>query len=73
IGQSIRALGSRPSAAANLLARRAPDDIVRALAAARSRDPDLGIEGVHIFTFGGIASAAKWANALLAAAPTPTR
>jgi len=46
---------------------------VRALAAARSRDPDLGIEGVHIFTFGGIASAAKWANALLAAAPTPTR
>src|SRR5690606_10729637 len=27
IGQSIRALGSRPDAAANLLARRAPDEI----------------------------------------------
>jgi methylenetetrahydrofolate reductase (NADPH) len=73
IGNSIRALGSRPDALANLLVRRAPDDIVRALAAAQRRDPGLGIEGIHIFTFGGVASAAIWANAILAAAPAPAR
>ena len=46
---------------------------VRELTAARARDPSLGIEGVHIFTFGGVASAALWANALLASAPQATR
>jgi methylenetetrahydrofolate reductase (NADPH) len=69
IGNSIRALGTRVDVVANLLARRAPDDIVRALAAARRRDPSLGIEGVHLFTFGGVAGAASWANALLGRAP----
>jgi methylenetetrahydrofolate reductase (NADPH) len=73
IGNSIRALGTRVDAIANLLARRAPDPIVRDLAAAQRRDPGLGIEGIHIFTFGGVASAAGWANALLAAAPSPAR
>jgi methylenetetrahydrofolate reductase (NADPH) len=73
IGNSIRALGTRVDAVANLLARRAPDAIVRELAAAQRRDPSLGIEGIHIFTFGGVASAAGWANALLAAAEAPAR
>jgi methylenetetrahydrofolate reductase (NADPH) len=69
IGNSIRALGTRVDAVANLLARRAPDGIVRELAAAQRQDQSLGIAGIHIFTFGGVASAAAWANALLAAAP----
>jgi methylenetetrahydrofolate reductase (NADPH) len=69
IGNSIRALGTRVDAVANLLARRTPDPILRELAAAQRRDPGLGIEGIHIFTFGGVARAADWANALLAAAP----
>jgi methylenetetrahydrofolate reductase (NADPH) len=73
IGNSIRALGARVDAVANLLARRTPDAILRELAAAQRRNPGLHIEGVHIFTFGGVASAAMWANALLAAAPAPTR
>jgi methylenetetrahydrofolate reductase (NADPH) len=73
IGNSIRALGTRVDAVANLLARRAPDPIVRDLAAALREDPSLGIEGIHIFTFGGVASAASWANALLAAGPAPAR
>jgi methylenetetrahydrofolate reductase (NADPH) len=73
IGNSIRALGRRTDAVANLLARRAPDDIVRALVTAQRRDPSLGIEGIHIFTFGGVASAAQWANAILAAGPAPAR
>jgi methylenetetrahydrofolate reductase (NADPH) len=73
IGNSIRALGRRPDALASLLVRRALDDIVHALAAARWRDPSLGIDGIHLFTFGGIASAASWANALLAGAPGAAR
>jgi methylenetetrahydrofolate reductase (NADPH) len=68
IGNSIHALGTRVDAVANLLARRAPDPIVRELAAAQGQDPSLGIEGVHIFTFGGVASSADWANSILAAA-----
>ena len=73
IGNSIRALGRRTDAVANLVARRAPDDLVRALAAAQRRNPSLGIDGIHLFTFGGIASAATWADALLAATPAATR
>jgi methylenetetrahydrofolate reductase (NADPH) len=68
IGTSIRALGSRVDAVANLLARRTPDAIVADLAVARRRDPPLVIAGIHIFTFGGVAGAADWANAILAAA-----
>jgi methylenetetrahydrofolate reductase (NADPH) len=71
IGNSIRALGTRVDAVANLLARGTPDPILRDLTAARRRDPNLGIEGIHIFTFGGVATAASWANALLAAAAAP--
>jgi methylenetetrahydrofolate reductase (NADPH) len=64
IGNSIKALGTRVDAVANLLARRTPDGIVRELAAAQRQDPGLGIAGIHIFTFGGVASAASWAKAL---------
>jgi hypothetical protein len=42
---------------------------VRELAAAWRRDPGLGIEGIHIFTCGGVLPGAAGANALLAAAP----
>jgi methylenetetrahydrofolate reductase (NADPH) len=69
IGNSIRALGTRVDAVANLLARRTPEPILRELAAAERRDPGLSIEGVHIFTFGGVASSADWANGTLTAAP----
>ena len=60
IGNSIRALGTRVDAVANLLARRTPEPILRQLAAAQRQDPGLGIEGIHIFTFGGVASSADW-------------
>jgi methylenetetrahydrofolate reductase (NADPH) len=68
IGNSIRALGPRVDAVANLLARQTPDTVVADLAVALRRDPALGIAGIHIFTFGGVASAASWANAIVAAA-----
>jgi methylenetetrahydrofolate reductase (NADPH) len=69
IGNSIRALGTRVDAVANLLARRTPEPILRELAAAERPDPGLGIAGVHIFTFGGVAGSAEWANRILTAAP----
>jgi methylenetetrahydrofolate reductase (NADPH) len=67
IGTSIRALGARMDVVSNLMARRSPDALVADLAAARRREPVLGIEGVHIFTFGGVPGAAAWANGVLAA------
>lgn len=73
IGNSIKALGTRVDAVANLLSRKAPDGIVAEIAHARRRNPALGIEGVHLFTFGGVAGAASWANAALAAADPPRR
>ncbi len=51
---------------------RTPEPILRELAAAQRQDPGLGIEGIHIFTFGGVASSADWANGILAAATTVT-
>lgn len=68
IGNSIRALGPRVDAVANLLARQTPDTIVADLAVALRRDPALRIAGIHIFTFGGVAGAAGWANAIVGAA-----
>jgi methylenetetrahydrofolate reductase (NADPH) len=67
IGNSIRALGTRVDAVANLLARRTPDAIVADLTVALRHDPTLAIAGIHIFTFGGVAAAADWTNAVLAA------
>jgi methylenetetrahydrofolate reductase (NADPH) len=64
VGNSIRALGTRVDAVTNLLARQSPDTIVSDLAAAAGRDPTLGIEGVHIFTFGSVTRAADWANGI---------
>jgi methylenetetrahydrofolate reductase (NADPH) len=65
IGPSLRALGSRVDAVANLLARRTPEPIVTELAAAQAHNPALGIAGIHLFTFGDVGAAAMWANALL--------
>jgi methylenetetrahydrofolate reductase (NADPH) len=68
IGNSMRALGSRVDALTNLLARRTPDALVAELAGALRRNPALGVEGIHIFTFGAVAGAADWANAIVARA-----
>jgi hypothetical protein len=65
IGNSVRALGARVEAVRNLLALDAPDALLADLADAAQRDPTLGVGGIHIFTFGGIAAAARWADARL--------
>jgi len=66
IGNSMRALGTHVDAISNLLVRSAPDDILRDIATARAVEPELGIVGVHFFSFGGVLAVARWANAILA-------
>jgi methylenetetrahydrofolate reductase (NADPH) len=66
IGASIAALGSHIDIVRDLLIRETPDTLVRDLAARLASAPPLGIAGLHIFSFGGVTSAAAWANALRA-------
>jgi methylenetetrahydrofolate reductase (NADPH) len=66
IGNSMRALGTHVDAISNLLVRSAPDEILGDIAAARAAEPELGISGVHFFSFGGVLAVTRWANAILA-------
>jgi methylenetetrahydrofolate reductase (NADPH) len=61
VGNSMRILSTRGSAVGRLLRDAAPDAILRDLAAGSTgeRRP-----GVHFFPFGGVARAARWANAV---------
>jgi methylenetetrahydrofolate reductase (NADPH) len=60
IGNSMRMLSARGVAVARLLHEAAPDAILRDLA---GRTAAAGPLGVHFFPFGGVARAARWANA----------
>jgi methylenetetrahydrofolate reductase (NADPH) len=66
IGASIAALGSHIDVVRDLLIRETPDALVHDLAARLANEPPLGIAGLHIFSFGGVTSAAAWANGLRA-------
>jgi methylenetetrahydrofolate reductase (NADPH) len=58
IGSSIRALGVHGISLPWLITQRGPEDVVHALAAA---GPDaLGVQGLHLFPFGGFARSAAW-------------
>ncbi len=67
IGASIRALGGHADVLRDLLTRETPDTLVTDLAAGLGTRGDLGIAGVHIFSFGGVVGAADWANVSIAA------
>jgi methylenetetrahydrofolate reductase (NADPH) len=69
IGASIRALGTHADVLRDLLTRDTPDTLVADLATRLGARGELGIAGLHIFSFGGVAGAADWANAALAAPP----
>jgi methylenetetrahydrofolate reductase (NADH) len=59
IGPSIRALRSRPGAAAMLLADHGPEAMLAAIANAKARaTAEFG--GVHMFSFGGYLQTAEW-------------
>ncbi len=57
IGNSIRVLGSQALSLTRLLAQHGPEKVVRRIAASQA---ELGIDGLHLFTFGGFAHSAQW-------------
>lgn len=57
IGNSIRALRSQAISLTRLVEQHGPDKVVRRVATLQS---DLGIDGLHLFTFGGFAQSARW-------------
>ena len=61
IGASLRALARGHTAFARILAEAGPDALIGALVA--DQDPDRPIDGLHLFTFGGVARTAEWIRA----------
>jgi len=64
VGNSIRALGAHGDTMGQLMTRESPDVLLNGIAEAQKARPELGIAGVHVFTFGGIAGTARWAREL---------
>jgi methylenetetrahydrofolate reductase (NADPH) len=62
VGNSVRALGLRGTAIARLLAESTPERVIADIAAAGGQD-ELGIDGLHLFNFGGFARTADWTRA----------
>jgi len=61
IGSSLRALARGHAAFARILTEASPDALIDALVA--GEDPCAPIDGLHVFTFGGIRRTAEWATA----------
>jgi methylenetetrahydrofolate reductase (NADPH) len=61
IGASLRALARGHSAFARILVEAGPDALIDQLAA--SENSDVRIDGLHVFTFGGIHRTAEWIHA----------
>jgi methylenetetrahydrofolate reductase (NADPH) len=62
IGQSIAALVRRGPAIARMVTESGPESVVRQLAAADWLRP--GVNGIHLFGFGGLARTARWLHAV---------
>jgi methylenetetrahydrofolate reductase (NADPH) len=63
IGASLRALARGHTAFARILAEAGPDALIGALAA--GEDPRWPIDGLHIFTFGGVRRTGEWISGYL--------
>ena len=61
IGASLRALGRGQTAFARILAEATPDALIRSLVA--TEDGGSPIDGLHLFTFGGVSRTAEWVRA----------
>jgi methylenetetrahydrofolate reductase (NADPH) len=61
IGASLRALARGHTAFARILAEAGPDALIGALVA--EEDPGSPIDGLHVFTFGGVRRTAEWMRA----------
>src|SRR5690606_32267961 len=67
VGASLRILRERSELARNVLAGETPDEILGAVADAAADQPELGIGGVHFFTFGNPGGSISWAEGARAA------
>jgi methylenetetrahydrofolate reductase (NADPH) len=67
VGTSLRFLSKNRSLATKLLRPYAPDDLVDALAE-MAEDPDLGVRGLHVYTFNQVEATLEWHQGKLAAA-----
>jgi methylenetetrahydrofolate reductase (NADPH) len=63
IGSSLRALGRGHTAFARILTEASPDALIEALAASETKHN--AIDGLHLFTFGGVRRTANWRQAKL--------
>lgn len=66
VGNSINMLKKRMDLAKNTLSGETPEALVREVAAAQAQRPELGVSGIHFFTFGSLARSAQWAQAQIA-------
>ena len=62
VGPSVKALSGRAASFGRLLGQHGPEALVRELARARERG--LEIDGIHLFSFGGLARTCKWIRAV---------
>ena len=63
IGASLRALARGHTAFARILAEAGPDALIGALVA--EEEPGRPIDGLHVFTFGGVRRTAEWISGYL--------
>jgi len=68
IGNSLKALSSHGETFGHLMLNADPDALVGevAMGLADLPDPKPAVDGLHIFTFGGVAKSVAWANQLVA-------
>ena len=68
IGNSLKALSSHGETFGHLMLDADPDALVGDVAAglAALPDPKPAVDGLHVFTFGGVAKSVAWANQLVA-------
>jgi len=63
IGSSLRALARGHTAFARILTEAAPDALIDALVAGEAESG--AIDGLHVFTFGGVRRTAEWRQAAI--------
>ncbi|PCI85154.1 MAG: methylenetetrahydrofolate reductase [Hyphomicrobiales bacterium] len=62
VGASLRALKERQDLAKNMTSGETPEKLITELAEALEQQPELGLNGVHFFTFGSLEKSATFVN-----------
>jgi methylenetetrahydrofolate reductase (NADPH) len=62
VGASLRALKERHELAKSVMTGETPEALLTEVAEGQAREPELGIEGVHFFTFGSVGKSVQFAE-----------